>query len=231
MITAEMDKTHLCYSTKKFGGGVRADASVGNLYLIDSAAARGDTLYGRILGLKTDLPGTSSLWTIKYETFPRLMGSVERREPPSDTELTSVVIDGEKGSIHGCDTSVELAFSPMRFVYLQQLWLEITDYFFEGLLGYEVWGKLRPSEEEMEDASRSSTGRRANVADQQNNPKALHERGDLNQTGQVDGNFILGSDAAGLRIGNGWNGVRTYHTVRINNAKRNANETKQAIKQ
>ena len=159
------------------------------------------------------------------------MGSVERREPPSDTELTSVVIDGEKGSIHGCDTSVELAFSPMRFVYLQQLWLEITDYFFEGLLGYEVWGKLRPSEEEMEDASRSSTGRRANVADQQNNPKALHERGDLNQTGQVDGNFILGSDAAGLRIGNGWNGVRTYHTVRINNAKRNANETKQAIKQ
>ena len=196
LITAEMDQTHLCYSTKKFGGGVRADASVGNLYLIDSAAARGDTLYGRILGLKTDLPGTSSLWRIKYETFPRLMGSVERRAPPSDTELTSVVIDNEKGSIHGCDTSVELAFSPMRFVYLQQLWLEITDYFFEGILGYEVWGKLRPSEEEMEDASRSS--RRANVADQQNNPKALHERGDSNQPGQVDGNFIHGSDAAGL---------------------------------
>ena len=32
----------------------------------------------------------------------------------------------------------------MRFVYLQQLWFEIVDYFFEGIVGYEVWGGKKP---------------------------------------------------------------------------------------
>jgi hypothetical protein len=32
----------------------------------------------------------------------------------------------------------------MRFVYLQQLWFEIIDYVFEGILGDEVWGRDRP---------------------------------------------------------------------------------------
>ena len=30
----------------------------------------------------------------------------------------------------------------MRFVYIQQLWLEIIDYLFVGILGDEVWGKF-----------------------------------------------------------------------------------------
>jgi len=197
LVTAEMDKTHLCYLTKNLGG-VRADASIGNFSLVDPAAARGDTLYGRILGLKTDLPGTSSLWQIKYETFPRHTGSVlvEGRAPPSPgSKMTSVVVDGEKGFIHGCDTSVELVFSPMRFVYLQQLWLEITDYFFEGILGYEVWGKLRP-ENCLEETSRPS--RQTTVEGQQTNATRLHIYGQFNPSGSEDREFILGSDAAGL---------------------------------
>jgi hypothetical protein len=35
----------------------------------------------------------------------------------------------------------------MRFVYLQQLWFEIIDYFFEGITGYEVWGNVRPKQD------------------------------------------------------------------------------------
>jgi hypothetical protein len=31
----------------------------------------------------------------------------------------------------------------MRFVFLQQLWFAIIDYFFEGITGYEVWGNVR----------------------------------------------------------------------------------------
>lgn len=193
LITAEMDKTHLCYSTKE-KGGIRADASIGNFSLLDPAAARGDTLYGRILGLKTDLPDTSSLWKIKYETFPRQKGSSEERvTASSDSEMTSAVVDSEKGFVYGCDTSVELVFSPMRFVYLQQLWLEITDYFFEGIVGYEVWGKLRP-DKDMEQINRVRTQK--TVEGQQTNSAGSHLREHPNDS---DGNdFILGSDAAGL---------------------------------
>ena len=193
LITAEMDKTHLCYSTKE-KGGIRADSSIGNFSLLDPAAARGDTLYGRILGLKTDLPDTSSLWKIKYETFPRETGSSGGRVSlSSGSEMTSAVVDGEKGFVYGCDASVGLVFSPMRFVYLQQLWLEISDYFFEGILGYEVWGKLRP-DEDMEDTNRVRTQK--SVEGQQTNSAGSHRR---EHPDDCDGNeFVLGSDAAGL---------------------------------
>ena len=40
-----MDKTHLCYSTKKFGGGVRADASVGNLSWTPSLVGSASNLF------------------------------------------------------------------------------------------------------------------------------------------------------------------------------------------
>ena len=193
LITAEMDKTHLCYSTKD-KGGIRADASIGNFSLLDPATARGDTLYGRILGLKTDLPDTSSLWKIKYETFPRQKGSSQGRLPlSSDSEMTSAVVDSEKGFVHGCDTSVVLVFSPMRFVYLQQLWLEITDYFFEGILGYEVWGKLRP-DKDMEETNRVRTQK--TVEGQQTNSAGSHIREHPNDSDGSD--LILGSDAPGL---------------------------------
>ena len=33
----------------------------------------------------------------------------------------------------------------MRFVYLQQLWSEVVDYFFQGIMGYEVMGKEGPT--------------------------------------------------------------------------------------
>ena len=188
-----MDKTRLCYSTKE-KGGIRADASIGNFSLLDPAAAHGNTLYGRILGLKTDLPDTSSLWQIKYETFPRQRESSGGRVPPSSSsEMTSAVVDGKKGSVHGCDTSVVLVFSPMRFVYLQQLWLEITDYFFEGILGYEVWGKLRP-EKGMEETNR--VGKQTAEEDQENNSARYHVKEHPRDSDSIK--YVHGSDGAGL---------------------------------
>ena len=43
---------------------------------------------------------------------------------------------------------LELSFSPVKVVYQQQLWLEVIDYFFVGILGNEVWGGFYAEEEE-----------------------------------------------------------------------------------
>jgi hypothetical protein len=61
---------------------------------------------------------------------------------PSDKDdmEESVSVDVAQGNIEGCDSSLRVRFSPMRFVYLQQLWFEIIEYFFEGVIGSAVWG-------------------------------------------------------------------------------------------
>ena len=47
----------------------------------------------------------------------------------------------------GHDTEMTLNFSPVKVVYQQQLWLEVIDYFFVGILGNEVWGGFYAEEE------------------------------------------------------------------------------------
>jgi hypothetical protein len=50
----------------------------------------------------------------------------------------SVTVDRHKGAMTGCDCCVTAALSPMRFVLIQQRWLEVIDYFFQGVIGSEV---------------------------------------------------------------------------------------------
>ena len=143
LITAEMDQTNAQYS-HKVSGGMKADATVGNLTLVDPSGEDGETLYSQILGLKTDgLSKDTSLWKMKYESFTR--GSEDEIAGASD-DMRAAKIDRENGRVDGVDSRVELAFSPMRFVYLQQLWLEMADYFFEGILGDAVWGRPTTSD-------------------------------------------------------------------------------------
>ena len=57
-----------------------------------------------------------------------------------------VTINTVTGDDRGCDNFVNLSFSLVRFVYLQQLGFEIIDYFFKGITGYKVWGNVRPKQ-------------------------------------------------------------------------------------
>lgn len=153
LLTAEMDRTSVIY-TSKLSGGSRTHATIGNLILSDPATAEHSTLYGEILGLKTasfaNSTSSSSLLELELIMHPKTRQIISPEsdillQPGSpDRVAEGVTVDLSKGKIIGCDYSLQLRLSPMRFVYLQQLWLEVIDYFFEGIIGYEVWGKERP---------------------------------------------------------------------------------------
>lgn len=48
----------------------------------------------------------------------------------------------DDGEVDNWDTEFKIEFDGVRVVYIQQLWLEIIDYFFIGILGNEVWGNF-----------------------------------------------------------------------------------------
>ena len=152
LVVAEMNETLIQYRSKPFGGA-RTVANFGNFTLLDPSKYDGSTLYGEILGLKTGADRSESMLKITHETFPRGDKSAEDRAMPNNIkeienidaicrDEISVSIDSSKRCIVGCDTFISMHFSPMRFVLLQQLWMEIADYFFEGIVGYEVWGRI-----------------------------------------------------------------------------------------
>lgn len=157
LIIAEMDSTSIRYSTRQEGGS-KTVARIGNLVFTDPSFSDGTTLYNQILGLKSDGISSNKAESSLLElTF--IANNAERRFEsglPSrlfletqasyeqDYHEDGVTINTDTGEIRGCNYYVDIAFSPMRFVYLQQLWFEIIDYFFEGITGYEVWGNTRP---------------------------------------------------------------------------------------
>jgi len=148
LVTADMNSTAVTYILSKKGAS-KTNAKVGNLTFSDPASIFGNTLYEQILGLKNDSATGDSMLEVSFQTFPRfatLTNNPESDQCP-DERLYPVHIDSEELRVIGSDFALDLHFSPMRFVYLQQLWLEIVDYFFEGILGYEVHGKDRPHPE------------------------------------------------------------------------------------
>ena len=144
LVIAEMNETKISYQTKSSGCSTTF-ARVGNFKMIDPVNTSGSTLYGEIIGLQSEAPQSSSMLEISYETFQRNEDScLERIEMQSKIDNETFGIDPESRCVYGSDSSISIRFSPMRFVYLQQLWMEIIDYFFEGILGDEVWGRDRP---------------------------------------------------------------------------------------
>lgn len=188
LVTVEMSETSVEFKSKPFGGS-STTAKVGNLTITDPSHLQGATLYGEILGLKRNLCGTDSLLNIKFETFPRNQESIvitsqqdhiiKERDP-----LMPVKINAADGVAYGCDNYLSLHFSPMRFVFLQQLWLEIIDYFFEGILGCEVWGSVPP---QIEDRNREKEILKELSSQEQKNGN----RKDL---------LLLGTDATDVRF-------------------------------
>ena len=157
LMVAEMDRTYIKYETT-CSGGSKTFAQLGNLIFLDPAASNSETLYGQILGLQADAL-TGSLLEMEVTVNPKrrqTIGLVEGRAKDLKADVDSVSICYDNGSVFGCDTMVRARFSPMRFVYLQQLWSEIVDYFFEGVMGYEVWGKQRPTATSTREISQSS---------------------------------------------------------------------------
>jgi len=113
---AEMNETDISFSSKTLGGSATT-ATVANARLIDPDGLSGGSLYGQMIGLQSSLSSShqSSLVHMSFETFPN----------DSTSEFHNVM---------------KLDFTKMRFVYLHQWWLEVFDYFFEGILGHAVWG-------------------------------------------------------------------------------------------
>lgn len=114
LFVAEMNQTQITYC-KKPSGGAKTTATIADARLKDP----GKTLYGQIIGLQSS--SSKSIMQLSFESFPR--DAVDS-------------FDGERNY----DNFMKIDFSEMKFVYIQQLWLEIFDYFFEGILGDAVWG-------------------------------------------------------------------------------------------
>ena len=156
LLVAEMDGTTVRFITRAEGGS-KTTARIGNLALSDPSAKTNSTLYNEIVGLQSDFftrldRKQSSLLELTFISNPKtrnivsmpLLDSADMADINNDSEISFVTVDTNRGTISGCDYFVSLQFSPMRFVYLQQLWFEVIDYFFEGIIGTEVWGNTRP---------------------------------------------------------------------------------------
>lgn len=146
VFTTEMDLCRVDYQ-KRSEGGYRVSAVIGNLFFTDPGSVDNKTLYRELLGVKTDPndPKPSSLLEMTFLKNPRsrkYLPTVENQDAVLGEDCVSV--DLSNGTVYGYDSKIEAHLSPMRFVYIQQLWFEIIDYFFEGIVGYEVWGGKRP---------------------------------------------------------------------------------------
>lgn len=148
LVAAEMDRT-LIQRTTHASGKSKINLTIGNLTFSDSESHE-KTLYKEILGLQTDY--SSALTEPASLLEMEILGNTRCRKylPLKDknealSEESMVSVDLMNGEVHGFDTLVKANFSPMRFVYVQQIWLEVIDYFFEGILGYDVWGNSPPS--------------------------------------------------------------------------------------
>jgi hypothetical protein len=145
VMIAQMDGTSVNYATQPAGGSI-TKMSIGNLVFTDPASSHNRTLYGQILGLKSDVSTqtasqASSLLEMEIVLNPKMKEFIAVASTGAEeSHIDSVRIDREKGVVLGCNTFVRATFSPMRFVFLEQLWFEIIDYFFEGVLGAAVWG-------------------------------------------------------------------------------------------
>ena len=152
IVVAEMDGTAVCYATRRNGGSITS-MSIGNLVFIDPASRHNTTLYSQILGLKSNEAyniqqefHTSSLLEMEIEINPKKRQFVSEAEMDhQDARNKGIYIDRQRGKVTGCNYFVRAKFSPMRFVFLEQLWFEIMDYFFEGIIGTEVWGGKKPT--------------------------------------------------------------------------------------
>lgn len=152
LMTAQMEGTSFSY-TASSNGGSRTAMRMENLVFSDPDSFASKSLYAQIIGLKPE-PETSG------ESVPSSLLEMDILVNPAVKNFTSdniaeseeskkggVRIDRERGRVLGCNNFIKARFSPMRFVFLEQLWFEILDYFFEGIIGAEIWGGQQATQE------------------------------------------------------------------------------------
>ena len=119
---AEMNKTDILYLVSDRGSNI--EASIADANFTDGEASAGKTLYRKLIGLHST---SKSSIVISLE-----------RAPPHAHER-----DAREAEFHNV---MKVSFSEMKFVYIHQLWMEIFDYFFEGVIGHAVMGtKPKPT--------------------------------------------------------------------------------------
>ena len=142
VIVAQMDRTFVSYTTRKVGGS-KIIMNLGNLIFIDPAYENNTTLYGQILGLQTKTSKDAENSFSSLLEMEVVMNPIDVRDfaslPESDKSAT-VTIDRERGKMTGSNCCVIAKLSPMKFVIIEQLWMEFVDYFFQGIIGIEVLG-------------------------------------------------------------------------------------------
>ena len=146
VMTAQMDGTVVNFKTHPKGGS-NTNISIGNLLFLDPSQKDSGTLFGQVVGMQPDFgssTGPSSLLEMEITLHPKVKEfcSISDDKDNSRPWERNVLIDRQDGTHVGCNTFIRASFSPMRFVFLEQLWLEIVDYFFEGIIGSEVWGTV-----------------------------------------------------------------------------------------
>ena len=105
----------------------------------------------------------SSLLSFSYQSPPMaklLHAEIEspHGSPADGSEGDSVDV-GEELSSDGMPLTsrIQVEMSPMRFVYLHQPWLELVDYWFNGLMAEQIWSApTLPATSAAESATRSS---------------------------------------------------------------------------
>ncbi|KAL3934686.1 MAG: hypothetical protein SGBAC_009646, partial [Bacillariaceae sp.] len=153
LVNAQMDATSISYKTNPMGGSL-TKMKMGNLVFTDPDSLSNKSLYGQILGLKPD-SGTSqesevlSLLVMEIRVNPPKREFDSKVVDSDQTRNGGVAIDRERGQMTGSNNFIRATFSPMRFVFLEQLWFEIIDYFFEGVMGAAVWGGKRITPESL----------------------------------------------------------------------------------
>lgn len=147
LFIAEMEKLQFQYSTRE-GGGSSIAVDMEQFTVSDPASLESKSLYSHIMettvrGGEVDTcdPPSFQLTLLLNPRKPRF----DSRRDDSKGPTCGAEMDPRTGKIHGCDYYVDLQLTPVRFVFVQQLWLEITDYFFEAIIGSGVWGKGEPA--------------------------------------------------------------------------------------
>jgi hypothetical protein len=151
LMTAQMEGTSFSYATNSSGGS-RTKMRMGNLVFSDPDSLSNKSLYGQIIGLKSEPENSgetppSSLLEMDILVNPAARSFTSDIEENEETHQGGVIIDRERGRVAGCNNFIRARFSPMRFVFLEQYWFEIMDYFFEGIIGTEVWSGRKVSPE------------------------------------------------------------------------------------
>jgi hypothetical protein len=138
--------------------GAWLEGSIGAIHVEDVCSTH--TLYRDMIS--THRSSLSSLARFSYKNAVMLANHHNSKASSSNENKDREVDEEEVGIEEGCNL-LSLSLSSMKFVYLQQFWLEIVDYVSEGILGDAVNGTLRSASDWMAQQVATKTAIKVNT--------------------------------------------------------------------